>query len=161
MRRGKYESSQSMRRKKQSYDRFCMTASRRCQVVLSPDVGYLPEFVALKAQSTPHVPRPGPALGAVVFKRVPCVPRGREHWKRPQAGRKQKCRSTKKVNLVNGNMGVPTRVGLAIRCGTRVSQSRYPTKQTLSTLLDCLVRMMWRSALKRVFPFDLVGDVPT
>ena len=34
---------------------------KSCQVGTSP-LGYLPEFAALRAQSTPHGPRPGPAL---------------------------------------------------------------------------------------------------
>ena len=60
----------------QSYDRFAWQPRGRvnsCQF-RTPPLGYLPEFAALKAHSTPHGPRPGLSLALWSTRGSPACP---------------------------------------------------------------------------------------
>lgn len=80
-----------LRMKKESYDRFCTASARRCQVVFSPNVSPWLFATIRGLQGPEHARRTstGARTCAVMYARVSCVPRGREHEKRPQAEKGQ------------------------------------------------------------------------
>ena len=109
VRRRKTQSSQFMRMKKQSHDRFYMAAARRCQVVASPNVSpwLFPRIPGFKGST--HVPRTsaGARTCAVVYMRVPCGPRGGEHERRtqrPEEKKMPKCERMSILYLVHSNI---------------------------------------------------------
>ena len=53
-----------------------------CEIGTSP-LGYLPEFAAVRAQSTPHGPRPGPALALWCTRWSPVCPAAESRRKDP------------------------------------------------------------------------------
>lgn len=75
-------------------DMFCMAASKRCQLGTSP-LGYMPELPALKGQSTPHGPYPGPAREPWCTRRPPACPAAGSTINDPRP-KEKKGRSAKK-----------------------------------------------------------------
>ena len=61
-----------------AHDRFCMAAARRCQVVLSRNVSIWVLAKVRRFKDPEHAPRTSAEARtcAVVYTRVPCVPRG-------------------------------------------------------------------------------------
>ena len=100
--------------------------------------GYLQVFVTLNPQSTCHGPRPGPTHAPQCYTRASCVPRNREHEKRPAAGRQKNADVQEKDRLAHSNLYCQH---TPVYCNVNLTTESLLVYHTIMFNLACVQKM--------------------